>query len=151
MASGRRQPLSAVLGPLENEVMEVVWARGPVTVRDVHGDLAQRRSIAYTTVMTTMVRLSDKGLLRREERHPAHLFSAVLRRDDYVGAVVKSVVDWLVQNFRGPAVAYFLERVEQEDPVIVDGLREAIEARASRMPQRTRDRADAARTTPERE
>ena len=131
-AARRKHTLAEVLGPLENEIMEVVWEKGDVTVRDVHETLQQKRSIAYTTVMTTLGRLSDKGFLRRIEDQPAHHYSAIVSRDDYASSTVKSVVDWLVDHFPDPAMAYFVDRVEEEDDAVIDRLREAIEQRKRR-------------------
>jgi predicted transcriptional regulator len=131
-AARRKHTLAEVLGPLENEIMEVVWAKGDVTVRDVHETLQQKRSIAYTTVMTTLGRLADKGFLRRIEDQPAHHYSAIVSRDDYASSTVKSVVDWLVDHFPDPAMAYFVDRVEEEDDAVIDRLREAIEQRKRR-------------------
>lgn len=132
MTSRRRQPLADVLGPLEAEVMEAVWDLREVTVRDVHGALAAKRSIAYTTVMTTMGRLTEKGILRRVEDQPAHRYYPAVTREQYANSTVKSVVDWLVNHFRDPAVAYFIDKVEEEDHAVIDSLREAIEQRESR-------------------
>lgn len=129
LAPRRRHTLAEVLGPLEAEVMEVTWDRGEVTVRDVHEALNESRSVAYTTVMTTMGRLADKGLLRRVEDQRAHRFTPLLSREQYADSTVKSVVDWLVSQFRDPAVAYFLDRVEEEDEEVVEALKEAIEQR----------------------
>ena len=128
-ASRRKHTLSEVLGPLESEVMDVTWERGDVTVRDVHETLSKSRPVAYTTVMTTMGRLADKGLLRRVEDQRAHRFVPLVTRDQYANSAVKSVVDWLVTQFRDPAVAYFLDRVEEEDEEVIDALKEAIEQR----------------------
>ncbi|MDQ4145931.1 MAG: BlaI/MecI/CopY family transcriptional regulator [Actinomycetota bacterium] len=129
MAARRRHTLAEVLGPLEAEVMEVTWDRGEVTVRDVHEALNDSRSVAYTTVMTTMGRLADKGLLKRVEDQRAHRFTPLLTREQYADSTVKSVVDWLVSQFRDPAVAYFLDRVEEEDEKVVEALKEAIDQR----------------------
>jgi predicted transcriptional regulator len=131
-AARRKHSLSEVLGPLEAEIMEVVWDQGEVTVRDVHRTLNNNRDIAYTTVMTTLGRLADKGLLRRVEAQPAHRFSALLTREQYASSTVKSVVDWLVNHFPDPAVSYFIDRVEKEDEEVIDRLREAIEQRRSK-------------------
>lgn len=129
MAARRKHSLSEVLGPLEAEIMDVVWDSGEVTVRDVHQDLSADRTIAYTTVMTTLGRLADKGLLRRIEDQPAHHYTAVVSRDQYARSTVKSVVDWLLGHFPDPAVAYFIDRVEKEDEEVVDRLRQAIDER----------------------
>lgn len=54
-------------GELENRVLDVVWdAPGPVTPRQVHEVLSEERKLAYTTAMTILVRLCNKGLLERE-------------------------------------------------------------------------------------
>lgn len=129
MTARRRQPLADVLGPLEAEVMDIVWDRREATVRDVHRALADKRSIAYTTVMTTMGRLTEKGILRRVEDQPAHHYFPLVTREQYATSTVKSVVDWLVNHFRDPAVAYFIDKVEEEDQAVIDSLREAIEQR----------------------
>lgn len=129
MAARRKHSLSDVLGPLEAEIMDVVWDSDEVTVRDVHQNLSADRTIAYTTVMTTLGRLADKGLLRRIEDQPAHHYTAVVSRDQYARSTVKSVVDWLLGHFPDPAVAYFIDRVEKEDEEVVDRLRQAIDER----------------------
>lgn len=129
MTARRKHSLSEVLGPLEAEIMDVVWDIGDVTVRDVHAALSSQRPIAYTTVMTTLGRLTDKGLLRRIEAQPAHHYSALVSRDQYATSTVKSVVDWLLGHFPDPAVAYFIDRVEEEDEDVIDRLRQAIDER----------------------
>ncbi|MDQ4026174.1 MAG: BlaI/MecI/CopY family transcriptional regulator [Actinomycetota bacterium] len=133
MAARRKHTLADVLGPLESEIMDVVWGAGEVTVRDVHRTLNEARPIAYTTVMTTLGRLTDKGLLRRVEDQPAHRYSALVSRDEYASSTVKSVVDWLVHHFPDPAVAYFVDKVGNEDEDVIARLREAIDQR--RAPQ----------------
>ena len=131
MAPRRKHSLAEVLGPLETEIMEVVWDLGEVTVRDVHRRLLSKRDIAYTTVMTTLGRLTDKGLLRRDEGQPAHHYLPLVTRDQYARSTVKSVVDWLIGHFPDPAVAYFLDRVEKEDEQVIQHLRRAIDERRS--------------------
>ena len=131
MPPRRKHSLAEVLGPLETEIMEVVWELDEVTVRDVHDRLSATRDIAYTTVMTTLGRLTDKGLLRRHEGQPAHHYTPLVTRDQYAHSTVKSVVDWLIGHFPDPAVAYFLDRVEREDEEVIRHLRRAIDERRS--------------------
>ncbi len=129
MAPRRKHSLSEVLGPLESDIMDVVWAQGEVTVRDVHRVLRDSRPIAYTTVMTTLGRLTDKGLLGRIEDQPAHRYFPVVSREEYARSTVKSVVDWLVDRFPDPAVAYLVDRVQEEDDEVIERLRKAIDQR----------------------
>lgn len=61
------RPTGFDLGPLEAEVMRLVWEKGEVQVEEVHQALLWDRKIAYTTVMTVMSRLSTKGVLTRRK------------------------------------------------------------------------------------
>ena len=131
MPSRRKHSLSDVLGPLETEIMEVVWDLGDVTVRDVHSRLQENRTIAYTTVMTTLGRLSDKGLVKRVEEQPAHRYLPLVSREQYARSTVKSVVDWLIGHFPDPAVSYLVDRVEHEDERVMERLRQVIDERRS--------------------
>ncbi len=63
-------------GELESQVLDVVWAApGPVTPRQVHAALSRTRKLAYTTAMTILVRLCDKGLLEREREPTGRAFA----------------------------------------------------------------------------
>jgi predicted transcriptional regulator len=124
----RRSQLQGLLGPLETDVMELVWQLGDTTVRDVHEALAERRDLAYTTVMTTMARLASKGLLTRDTTGLAHRYRATISREDYARSTVTSVVDWLVDRFPEPAMSYFAKVVEDEGTGAAAGeLRERID------------------------
>ncbi|MDP8957433.1 MAG: BlaI/MecI/CopY family transcriptional regulator, partial [Actinomycetota bacterium] len=76
------EDVEKVLGPLEAEVMRVLWkARRPLAVRDVLATLNEERSVplAYTTVMTVMARLADKGILRRQRGGRSFLYKAAVK------------------------------------------------------------------------
>src|SRR5438445_7597026 len=66
------------LGPLEAEVMDRLWKRRSATVRDIVDDLARSRELAYTTVMTIMVRLHEKELLERTREGKTYLYRPAL-------------------------------------------------------------------------
>jgi predicted transcriptional regulator len=72
-----------VLGELQEEIMEYVWRCGPVSVRDVHRCLLAKRDNAYTTVMTVMSRLAEKGLLFRRPEGRAFIYSSSSASDEY--------------------------------------------------------------------
>ncbi|MFE3251203.1 BlaI/MecI/CopY family transcriptional regulator [Streptomyces sp. NPDC059209] len=77
------------LGDLEDAVMSRVWQwNRPVTVREVLEDLQQERSIAYTTVMTVMDNLHQKGWVRREVDGRAYRYTAVSTRAAYAAALM---------------------------------------------------------------
>lgn len=126
----RNKHLQGLLGPLETDVMETAWRLGDATVRDVHAELADRRDLAYTTIMTTMARLAAKGLLERDTSGLAHRYRPTVTREEYARSTVTSVVDWLVQSFPEPAMSYFVEKIDDTaDDDVVSSLRASIDAK----------------------
>lgn len=86
----------AVLGELENAVMEILWShRVSMSVRDVHVLLGQQRDLAYTTVMTVLDRLSKKGIADRTLEGRAWLYSPAVTRVQLVAAEVEELLDAL--------------------------------------------------------
>jgi predicted transcriptional regulator len=81
------------LNPQELAIMKVVWRKGSATVRDVYEALRQKRTIAYTTVMTMMRILDDKGYLDKELVDRAYVYRPTKARQQVVGAMVKDFVD----------------------------------------------------------
>jgi predicted transcriptional regulator len=62
----------------ELEILHVLWARGPSTVRKVHEDLSQKKPIGYTTVLKLLQIMTSKGTVRRNEEQRAHVYEACL-------------------------------------------------------------------------
>ena len=73
--------------------MKVVWRLEEATVRDVHDALRTRRSIAYTTVMTMMRILEEKGFLKKNVGERAHVYRPAKPRHQVIGAMVRDFVD----------------------------------------------------------
>ncbi len=127
--SRRGASLETLLGPLEQDVMDVVWRLRDATVRDVHAELAAGREIAYTTVMTTMARLARKGLLLRDTADLAHRYRPGISRDQYGRGAVGDVLSWLLERYPEPAVAYLADVVDELDDVTLEQLRDAVARR----------------------
>src|ERR1700726_3010785 len=66
------------LAPLELECMNALWRLGEATVRDIHAALATTRPRAYTTIMTILDRLTQKGVVQRQKAGRAWLYKAHL-------------------------------------------------------------------------
>jgi BlaI family penicillinase repressor len=60
----------------ELEILNVLWSRGPSTVRDVHDEINRTRSAQYTTVLKLMQIMAAKGLVDRDEQARAHIYRA---------------------------------------------------------------------------
>src|SRR3954447_23805847 len=78
------------MGSLEFEVMDVLWARGECSVRDVIPHLSHR--LAYTTVMTALDRLFGKGFAERRTEGPAFLYSPRFSREEWTCRMVGNLV-----------------------------------------------------------
>lgn len=125
----RNDPLESLLGPLEQDVMDVVWRLGEATVRDVHEELASTRKIAYTTVMTTMTRLAAKGMLRRDTAGLAHRYRGAVSRDAYLRGALGRVLSWALDRYPEPAASYLAEVVDEVDHPTLEELRAAVTRR----------------------
>ena len=73
--------------------MKVVWRKAEVTVRDVHDALSEQRPIAYTTVMTLMRILQEKGYLTRATHEKAHVYRPAKPRQQVIGGMVRDFLD----------------------------------------------------------
>jgi predicted transcriptional regulator len=95
----KRSPVSDA----ELEVLKVLWAGGPATVRAVATALRKRRrNLAYNTVLTLLSRLRDKGYVDADRRETAHLFRAVVSRDDLVGSSLAALADRVCDGTASP-------------------------------------------------
>lgn len=101
------------LGPLEQEIMDIVWAGKGMTVREVLTCLERRRKIAYTTVMTIMNRLTDKGLLKQELNGKCYIYSAKTSQTKTLKTLVHQTVENFIDQFGEQAVAAFMDEVDQ--------------------------------------
>lgn len=109
----------SALGPLEAEVMGVLWAAGgPVSVREVVDRLNAGRTspLAYTTVMTVLSRLAGKGILSRRQEGRGFVYTPV------VADTAEIAVRGVLAEFGDAALARFVERVEL-DPALRARLR----------------------------
>lgn len=102
-----------VLGELETKIMETVWEKGvPVSVSDVVKVLSKKRTIAYTTAMTIMTRLTEKGLLKRTSLGKAYLYKPAYSKDTFLTRVSRQIIKNLVSSFGDTAIAHFAEELE---------------------------------------
>lgn len=115
--------LNKVLGSLESDVMDIVWRKDcEVCVRDVFEELASRREIAYTTVMTIMARLADKKILTKRKEGNVSFYVPALSRDEFTSSVVGNVVDSLLEDFAEATLSHFISRVRRNDRETIEKL-----------------------------
>ena len=101
----------SVLTEHELEIMQIVWQRPSVTVRDVYEELLKRRKIAYTTVMTMMGILEQKGFLKKNQGEKAYVYRPSQPKSKVVGSMVN---DFVSRVFDGSAKPLLVHLVENE-------------------------------------
>jgi len=110
----------------ELEVLKVLWDRGPSTVRDVMDVLNESRSRAYTSVMSLLNVMTEKGLLVREPQGRAFVYRP---RNDRGRTLKRMVGDLLGRAFEGQASQLVAHLLDQSKPTSeeLDEIRKAIE------------------------
>lgn len=101
-------------GELEASVMNVLWCRGGwLTPGDVHDTLREQRDLAYTTVMTILVRLWHKGRLDRQRDGRAYAYRPLQTREEYAATRMEQMLLSAVD--RPTALAHFVETLDAAD------------------------------------
>src|ERR1700690_3538002 len=104
------------LGRLEADLMRILWSRGESNVRDVVQQLG--RTLAYTTVMTTLDRLYKKGLLERYRRDRAFVYSARFSEQEWERRRAEDIVAGFLAGpagSRDQLLSCFLAAVGEHD------------------------------------
>ena len=86
------RPKSVVLTEVEQQLMEIVWAKRRATVADVVESLPKSRPLAFNTVQTTMRILEDKGYLTHTTAGRAFVYEAVVARDEASRTALRQVL-----------------------------------------------------------
>jgi predicted transcriptional regulator len=129
--SPTKDGLVKVLGPLETEIMQILWSDERSTVKKVHRRLSAQREIAYTTVMTTMSRLAEKGVLNRHREGLAYVYTPAISEDDFVTMVVRQVLDGLLDDYSDTAIEYMIDYLARNNPSELKRLQTAIMSRTA--------------------
>lgn len=116
-----------LFGQLEAAVMQVLWKSAkPALVRDVLEELQRDREIAYTTVMTVMDNLFQKGILERDRQGRAYRYRPVRTREQHTADLMEEVLS--TGGDSGASLMHFVEQMPAAD---VAQLREVLERRTS--------------------
>ena len=122
----RRSP-STQLGPLEQELLSVLWMRGSATVREMLD--AGGINLAYTTVMTTLDRLYKKQLLNRSAEGRAFRYSPRYTQEELEKAAVGETVRQMLGSGEAAALplSYLVEAVSEHDAALLDDLQRLLD------------------------
>ena len=114
------------LGPLERRVMEQLWQRGPQTVGDILGTLnhGARRKLAYTTVMTILVRLHEKSYVSRTQTGRTYTYEAAMEESVLAATVGRRELRRLIGRYGAESLARFAEDLGTAQAPLAQRLRE---------------------------
>lgn len=122
-----RQSAEGLLGSLEYEILRTLWKRSPANVSSVLGQVNKGRppdqQIAYTTAMTVLTRLHDKGILDRQKQGRGYSYEPLFDEPGLVEHLSQREVARLVDRFGPVALAQFATAIEEADPTLLARLR----------------------------
>ncbi len=108
-------PREAELGMAELEVLKTLWDHGPATVRQVLNHLhEQGRKLAYTTVLTYLTRLEQKGYVRSDQSGLAYVYRPMVSRAKVTKSRLRSLIEELYDGAAGPLVLQLMREHEQK-------------------------------------
>ena len=77
----------------ELEILNILWEKGPSTVRDVHEVLEKNKDAGYTTTLKLMQIMHDKTLLKRDASNKSHVYTANVSQEKTQGQILKRMID----------------------------------------------------------
>ncbi|MEM8484780.1 MAG: BlaI/MecI/CopY family transcriptional regulator [Bacteroidota bacterium] len=122
----RKKPSLAPLGESELELLQLVWETGPATVSEIHDRILPTRKIAYTTVMSALRKLADKGYLQFKQEGNAYVYSTARPPQEVKHNLLSSI---LKKVFLGSPVELVESLVKHESlsPAELDAIKQLIE------------------------
>jgi predicted transcriptional regulator len=127
---------SRPISDAELEVLKVLWKHGPSTVRDVHERFSRRKpKRAYTTVLTLLTRLREKGFVASEKSGVALEFRAVVSREQLLRRRLGELADQICDGTAGPLVHALVE-ARRFSPEEIEEFRLLIDKLASDSPRK---------------
>ena len=95
----------------ELELLGILWEHGPATVREIFESVNTKRDVVYTGVLKLLQIMTDKGLVRRDERERAHVYMPAVSQADTEARFLRELSD---RFFAGSAAQLALRALEME-------------------------------------
>jgi predicted transcriptional regulator len=132
------------LGPLEQRILDGLWARGSATVRELLENDYQ--DLAYTTLMTTLDRLFKKGFLTRSEEGRAYRYTPRLSREELHREAASHAVRQLLDASptSNLPLSFLVEILTERDAQLLDDLGKLVERKRRELNEQNRARRDRA-------
>ncbi|MDX1380462.1 MAG: BlaI/MecI/CopY family transcriptional regulator [Xanthomonadales bacterium] len=99
----------------ELNILRILWASGPCTVREVHEALNEEESSGYTTALKMLQVMHQKGLVERDDSQRAHVYTAAMTKDETQNEFLADLVDRLFDGSTSQLVLQALGNAPQAD------------------------------------
>jgi len=106
-----KQPIKATESELE--ILNVLWAEGSATVREVHEKLALTKDTGYTTTLKLMQNMLEKQLVKRDASSKTHVYVAAVNQGQTQGQLVQRMIDTM---FNGSAMKLVMQALGNHKP-----------------------------------
>ena len=106
--------LAKGLGPLEMEVLDVIWQMDRATSREIFEKMRERKRLGQSTVLTVLRRLSDRGILNRDGGGDVYVYSATMGREELGCRMIDDVIDRIYGGRVDPVIAHLNNRTRQD-------------------------------------
>src|SRR5947209_3090902 len=97
----------------ELEILNILWEKGPSTVREIHEVLEKNKEAGYTTTLKLMQIMHEKNLVKRDERNKSHVYTANISQEKTQGQLVKRMID---NVFNGSASQLVMQALGSHRP-----------------------------------
>jgi BlaI family transcriptional regulator, penicillinase repressor len=128
------RPAKPTLTEQELEIMKVIWRLENATVRQVYEALLEKRRIAYTTVMTMMNILEQKGYLKKDQQDRAFVYRPSQPQKQVIRSMVREFVDRVFNGSAEPLLVHLVEG-EHLTEADLDEIRRSIKSSTPRRPK----------------
>jgi predicted transcriptional regulator len=124
------RPKQLSLGPLETEILEIVWSLGSVTVKDVHDRILTDpdRELAYTSVTTVLNRLTQKGWLICNKNNRSFSWQAALSKSEARAIQAYEQLNQFLAVGNADVVAAFADSLDQTSVDQLDAIAQRLRA-----------------------
>ncbi|MBI5344701.1 MAG: BlaI/MecI/CopY family transcriptional regulator [Deltaproteobacteria bacterium] len=122
-----------ILGHLEQDILEVLWAGKETTGRNIFAEIKRTRDIALTTVLTVLDRLAKKGIVKKVKGDMVYLFRPACTKEEFAREVSQDVLKDIFEISTSGAAASFVDMLADADPAELDRLFAIIEKKKKEL------------------
>lgn len=138
MEKGTKDVYGKILGHLEHDLLEILWAKGESNGKEIYARIKDTRDIALTTVLTVLERLARKGIVKKVKGDSVYLFAPAYSKEEFARRVSNEVLKGIFGISTAGATASFVDILADIHPIELDRLSGLIAAKKKELEKRAR-------------